>query len=57
MLHLNPEIPQQQNVKQVHNLKQFQFFLVQDTCFIAAPELEPVQSIKRTGKAVCYSRN
>ena len=46
MLHLNPELPQQQNVKQVHNLKRFQFFIAQDTCFTAAPELESVQSIE-----------
>jgi len=56
MLHLNPMLAQQQNVNQVHNLQQFQFFLAQDTCFIASPELESVQSIKWTGKVVCYSR-
>jgi hypothetical protein len=49
MLNLNPMLAQEQNVNHVHNLQQFQFFLAQDICFIAAPELESVQSIKQTG--------
>jgi hypothetical protein len=46
---LNPESPQQQNVKQVRNLQWFKHFLAQEICLIAIPETVSVQFIKVNG--------